>query len=85
MGCRVAYVLVTTDGSKKQMTGTLYDLDITDRYGNIHQIQAIGIANLSIAYAGFKVFNVKKMLKMKRIAKTLLMRNYIVPVVRLIS
>ena len=37
-GCRIAYVLVTTDGSREQMTGTLYDLDITDRYGNIHQI-----------------------------------------------
>ena len=71
MGCRVAYVLVTTDGSKKQMTGTLYDLDITDRYGNIHQIQAIGIANLSIAYAGFKVFNVKKKVKDEKNCKDL--------------
>jgi len=71
MGCRVAYVLVTTDGSKKQMTGTLYDLDITDRYGNIHQIQAIGIANLSTVYAGFKVFNVKKKVKDEKNCKDL--------------
>ena len=42
-GDHVSYILVTTDGEKKNMTGTLYDLELIDRYSNTHQIQTIGI------------------------------------------
>ena len=59
-GVPISYILVCTDGSKKSLTGTLYDVEIVDISGNIHQIQAVGIDNLSSYYSGFKVTNIKQ-------------------------
>ena len=70
-GKKISFVLVCTNGSRSNMTGQLYDVPIADTDGNVHEIQAIGIPNLSSTYSGFKVIDIKKKVKNIRICKSL--------------
>ena len=61
-GEKISFTLICTDGSRKPMNGKLYKLKLIDKNGEEHEIEAIGIKNLSTSYPGFNVVNVKKKL-----------------------
>ena len=58
-GRNISFVLVCTDGSKSQKIGKLFQVSLCDIDGNIHQIQAIGLDQISSKFSGAKVTNVK--------------------------
>ena len=62
-GKRISFVLVCTDGSKTKKLGFMYKLTIKDIFGNSHTIEAIGLDNISSAYAAIKVTGVKRALQ----------------------
>ena len=62
-GKRISFVLITTDGFHTKKTGFLYDISLRDVYGNTHNIQAIGMEQISSNYAGAKIKNVKRVLQ----------------------
>ena len=61
-GVPVSFVLICTDGSKKPMTGNLFKLNLIDTSGNHHEVEAVGLNQLSSIYPGIKVRNVKRLL-----------------------
>ena len=58
-GKNISFILICTDGSKTKMRSKLYKLTIIDINGDRHQLEAIGIPELSTSYPGFKVMNIK--------------------------
>ena len=62
VGINISFVLICTNGSKTKMTSKLYRLTLVDRRGDNHNIEAIGLDNLSSKYPGFKIINLKKVL-----------------------
>ena len=61
-GTPISFVLICTDGSEKPSNGYLYKLNLKDKNGYTHQIEAIGLHKLSTEYPAAKVFGVKKAL-----------------------
>ena len=61
-GTPVSFVLICTDGSKKPMTGKLYKLSLIDINGTLHEVEAVGLDQLSSIYPGIKVRNIKRLL-----------------------
>ena len=59
-GDKISFILITTDGNRSRMYGTLYELEIVDIHGEVHQIQVIGLKELSTRYSGFKILNINK-------------------------
>ena len=51
----ISFVLVCTDGSQSRKTGFMYLIKLVDRFGNIHEIEAIGLENISSKFSGVKV------------------------------
>ena len=62
-GEKISFILITTDGKRSKMSGTLYELEIVDTTGEISKIQVIGLKELSTRYSGFTIVNIKKSIK----------------------
>ena len=62
-GDKISFILVTTDGNRSKMSGTLYEMEIMDTRGKVHQIQVIGMKELSTRYSGFKIIDIQKRVK----------------------
>ena len=61
-GPNISFVLICTNGSKTKMKSKLFKVTLIDVNGDHHQIEAIGIQELSSKYAGFQVTGIKKVL-----------------------
>ena len=62
-GKLVSFVLVTTDGNKTKKVSNLYKIRLEDIYGNIHEVEAIGLDEISSTVSGAEVIKVKDKLK----------------------
>ena len=58
-GIPISYILVCTDGTKKNMTGLLFKLNLKDIAGEYHELEAVGLDKISSIYPGIKVTNIK--------------------------
>ena len=62
-GIPITFLLICTDGSEKQMQGKLFNISLVDIKGEHHQLEAIGLDQLSSTFPGIKVRNIKSYLK----------------------
>ena len=61
-GTPISFILVTTDGKRTQKSGNLYQIRLKDKENNVHQIDVIGIDQISSKFPGFTVRNISKKL-----------------------
>ena len=62
-GKRISFVLICTDGSRNKKIGFMYKISLRDMFGNSHQIEAIGLEQISSRYCGAKITDVKRVLQ----------------------
>merc|ERR1711867_88133 len=58
-GTPITYILVCTDGTKKNMSGLLFKLKLKDIGGKYHEVEAVGLDAISSVYPGIKVTDIR--------------------------
>ena len=58
-GTPITYILVCTDGTKKNMSGLLFKLKLKDIGGKYHEVEAVGLDKISSVYPGIKVTDIR--------------------------